>query len=338
MRRIKELEKQIAAMTIFVLLSALIATAVAFMGHYMRQQDSIRKYLENSTSVCRVPDIDRGFIPQGLSYHADSDSILLTGYMSNGNNSPVYIISRKNGQAKKISLRTPQGNAFKGHAGGVSLYNDFVYIAGSTEGCMYGLALNDLLQAEDGVSRNADFIVALKNEADQIRVSFTAADREFLYAGEFHRAPLFYTHASHTVMTPDGKQKAYLLGFVPDAEESAVPSCVYSIPDNIQGACFDDKFIYLSQTDGVFSARILTYAREELTTDATKEVLGIDVPLYYLTENSAHKITQVAPMAEEILIVDDKLYILFESASNRYRFGKKLGLDYILSTPCSFFH
>ena len=313
------------------------ATAACLQGMYMKQRAAIRLYLENSTPVCRIPDIDRGFIPQGLSYDPGSDRVLITGYMGLGGNSPIYVAERGGGQAKKVLMRTPDGGRFAGHAGGLSIFGGHVYIAGSTGGCMYAYSLPELLRAPDGTALNAALRIPLKNAEDTIRVSFTAADGALLYAGEFHKDPIFRTHPSHTVTTPDGKQKAYLLGFTPDRNGGAVPALVYSIPDNVQGVCFDDRFLYLSQTDSLFSARILTYAREDLKAAGTKNVLGHEVPLYCLTESSAHKITPVAPMSEELLVVDDRLYILYESASNRYLIGKRLGLDHVLSTPVSYF-
>ena len=316
----------------------LLAAALAVLqGMFMKHKASIDLYLENSTPVCRIPDLDRGFIPQGLSYWPDTDSILITGYMGLGGSSPIYIVDRSSGLARKILMEKPDGKPFRGHAGGISICGGRVYIAGSTEGCMYALDLKALLSAEDGSTLRAAAKLGLADGEDKIRVSFTSVDRDVLFAGEFRKAPIFLTQPSHAVRTPDGTQKAYLFGAVPDAAGRAEPFCVYSIPDNVQGACFDDGYLYLSQTDGLFSARILCYALDELQPAGVRRVLGKEVPLYLLTESSARKITRVPPMSEEILVVDGRLYILFEAASNRYRIGRKLGLDQLWSTPVSFF-
>ena len=42
-------------------------------------------------------------------------------------------------------------------------------------------------------------------------------------------------------------------------------------------------------------------------------------------------------MSEEIIVVDGKMYILYESASNRYIIGKWMDLDYVYATPMEYF-
>lgn len=316
--------------------AALLAAAYLQVS-YMKQKAAYAPYLAESEAVCQIPDIRAGFIPQGLAFDPRSDSLLLTGYMGRGGSSPLYLIDRQGGGAKKIVMQTETGEKLKGHAGGISLYEGTAYVAGSTAGCMYGFSLDELLSAADGASADAEVRIDLKSPEDRIRVSFTATDGELLYAGEFHKSPLFYTHASHAVATPEGRQQAYLFGFTPEADGGAVPRVVYSIPDNVQGACFAGGKLYLSQTDSLFSARILTYDLNSLPAAGTRRVLGAEVPLYVLTEGGAVKITPVAPMSEEILAVDGRLLILYESASDRYRIGRSLGLDRVLSTPLEFF-
>ena len=318
-------------------LLAVIAALAALQGEYMKHQTDIRRYLENSTPVCRIPEIGRGFIPQGLSYDPGSDSLLITGYYGLGGSSPIFVVDRESGQARKILMRTPDGARFAGHAGGLSLFGGTVCVAGSTDSCMYGFSLAQLLDAADGSGLNAAARIGLRTASDRIRVSFTAADGALLYGGEFHKDPIFRTHPSHAVGTAEGTLKAYLVGFLPDAEGVAEAKVVYAIPDNVQGACFDGEYLYLSQTESLFSARILSYRLEALRPAGTKEVLGREVPLYVLTEGAAQKITPIPPMSEELLAVDGQMYLLYESASNRYLIGKFLGLDSVLATPLSYF-
>lgn len=320
-----------------ILVLALALPLLIVQVDRMKHREEIEQYLASSTAFCRIPELDSGFIPQGLSYDPASNSVLLTGYYGRGGNSPIYVIDRQTGSAKKILMQTEDGGAFRGHAGGLSIYGGQVYIAGSTAGCMYAYPLEALLGAEDGGLQNASAKIALKTADDFIRVSFTSENGDLLYGGEFHKAPLFYTHASHAVETKDGRQSAYLFGFTVNGENAAVPQVVYAIPDKVQGACFDGGYLYLSQTDGLLSARILSYRLDELTPAGTKSVLGVEVPLYILSESGAVKSTRIPPMSEEIYVVDGKLLILYESASNRYRIGRKLGLDQVLATPVEFF-
>ncbi len=326
-------------MVVLILLSVLFAAWVIVLldSLYIKDQRSIRHYLRNSTPMCRIPDIDDGFVPQGLVYNAASDSILLAGFAPFGEDSPIYVVERETGAARKLFVRLPNGQNFRGHAGGLSIYDDVLYIAGSTAGCMYGLPLSEVLEAASGDVIDVSVVTNLKDDEDRIRVSFTASDYSFLYAGEFHFDPIFFTLPSHYVDTEYGGQGAYLLGFVPDEEGEMTPACVYSIPDKIQGACFDRGYLYLSQSDSLLSSRILTYRLGAVPVSGTRKVFGKEVPLYILTEHGADKSTRIAPMAEEIYVVQDNLYILYESAADSYRIGKQMGMDYVQATPVMYF-
>lgn len=328
-------KSRITIRAIFLIMLSL--SLLIMQVNYMKSRKEISWYLENSTAFCPVPDLDAGYIPQGMSYDPKTDSVILTGYFGQGGNSPIYVINQQRKSVKKILMLTESNERFQGHAGGLSLYKGRVYIAGSTAKCMYGFSLDALLDAADGSMQPAAENIELKSRDDYIRVSFTSVDQNMLYAGEFHNSPFFNTHSSHAVNTPDGRQFAYLFGFTVNENNVVVPQIVYSIPDNVQGACFDGTYLYLSQTDRLLSARILCFALDKVPAAGTKNVLGVEVPLYVLCESSSEKSTRIPPMSEEILVVDRKLLILYESASNRYRIGRELGLDHVLATPIEFF-
>ena len=55
------------------------------------------------------------------------------------------------------------------------------------------------------------------------------------------------------------------------------------------------------------------------------------VPLYYLDSDNCTGILHMPPHAEEITFRDGKLYILFESASRRFQYGKLVGGSYVYS-------
>ena len=52
---------------------------------------------------------------------------------------------------------------------------------------------------------------------------------------------------------------------------------------------------------------------------------------------SAVKTTVVPPMPEGIVAADGEIYLLSEAASNRYRLGKPLKLDWVYKTPSGYF-
>lgn len=52
------------------------------------------------------------------------------------------------------------------------------------------------------------------------------------------------------------------------------------------------------------------------------ELGGKEVPIYYLDKSNLVNTVTVPPMSEEIVYKDGKIYIMCESASNKYIFGK----------------
>ena len=316
----------------------LIGLAAAFWGVFMGYHAALNDYFNNSASAFAIPDSSQGFIPQGITYDPASRHFFLTGYMGSGGNSPIYVMDRADGTLKKkILMLNEKGEKFKGHAGGLSVYGDQLYIAGSTDACLYAFPIAEVLAAEDRARLAAGSRIDLKNAEDFIRVSFTSFDQSLLYAGEFHCGPIFNTDSSHRVEDAGIKQQAYLLGAALDGGSRALPACVFSIPDNVQGACFADGYLYLSQSRGFLPGRVLTYRLDEIASSGSKKVLGLEVPLYIVTEKTAAKVTVVPPMPEEIVVVDGEMYVLSEAASDRYRLGKPLKLDRVYKTPISFF-
>ncbi len=312
--------------------------ALAWTGVCVVLRVSLKDYYKNSRVAFEIPDISKGFIPQGISYDAGTECFFLTGYMDNFKPSPIYAVDAKNNEmVGKILMQTETGKKFKGHAGGISIYGRELCVAGSTDACMYTYSIPEILNSRKGNFLKAESRVDLKTDDDFIRVSFTSYTGDLVFAGEFRKDPIFYTHDSHWVDEQGEKQKAYLFGFNIDDANEAVPECVYSVPDNIQGACFDEEYVYLSQSHGLFPSKIYAYKLDNLVSVEYRKVLGKDIPLYVLTEKNASKITKVPPMSEEIVVKDKLLYILHESASNRYMIGKFLGQKKVRSTPVSYF-
>lgn len=315
----------------------LVCLIIAFCGGVMGYKADLQDFFDNSTPAFSIPDIHDGFIPQGIAWDAESGCFFLTGYMGNGKVSPIYAIDAATGSLKnKVGMLTENGEKFRGHAGGLSVYRGSLYVAGSTDACMYSFPIRDVLQAENGAFLPAKERIDLKTNEDFIRVSFTSTDGQRLYAGEFHKGAIFYTHDSHRVEEDGIVQEAYLFGFTLE-EDGVEPFAVFSIPDSIQGACFADGYLYLSRSRGLLAGSILSYSLSEVEACGVKNVLGVNVPLFILTEDNAARVTTVPPMCEEMVVRDGKMYIAFEAAANRYLIGKALGLEKVYAVPVEYF-
>ena len=104
---------------------------------------SILQY-KHSEKEFTIPDINSGFIAQGLTYDARSDCFFMTGYMNDKSASPIYMVEKStNKYVKKLLMQNPDGSEFHGHAGGMTVHGDYIYVAGSGDSCLYVFLYKD---------------------------------------------------------------------------------------------------------------------------------------------------------------------------------------------------
>ncbi len=299
----------------------------------------VRDYYSISRKAFVIPGTSDGYIAQGISYDEEKDAFFLTGYQNDEQASPIYVVDRSSGECiKTVRMLTPEGEPSHNHAGGISVNGDYVYVAGGRDNCLYIYNRQDILGAEDGetVPCIGTFSVE-QGELDYLGVAFLTIWEGRLYLGEFYREQNYPTLESHKMTTEAGDyQQALALAF--DLSEEAefgidpVPVAAYSLPDLVQGMCFDKGKVYLSTSYGAVNSHIYVYPQEGNGPRGSIEVLGYTMPLYEYDSGTLLEDMEIAPMSEEIVIVDDELYVLSESASDKYIFGKFTGGKYCYAT------
>lgn len=283
------------------------------------------KNLRHSKKGFVIPYSNKGYIAQGISYDESSGNFYLTGYMKDGSASPIFVVNKETRKlVNAVRMTKPDGSAFTGHAGGLSVADGKIYIAGSADCCFYVFDKS----AVDNAKRNANIsytdVVDVKGGSDAIKVSFSTYYNGLLYAGEFHREPNYKLSDAHQVMTADGLQYGLAVGFTL-SDGKATAQVAFSLPDLVQGMCFSDDAIYLTTSWALGKSMIYKYNFGNLKQEGTKEVCGVTVPLYTLTTANTTASYVLPPMAEEIEYVDGRFYITNESASDKYVFGKFTG-------------
>ena len=112
------------------------------------------------------------------------------------------------------------------------------------------------------------------------------------------------------------------------------PVSAYSIRSTVQGMCFtDDNEIVLSVSSIFKGSQLYCY---DLDTIYRGEIgsLSIDeksIPLYYVDGSTIKHEIEVLPKSEGLAFCSGRVYILFESASNRFMYGKLIKGDYVFS-------
>ena len=157
-----------------------------------------------------------------------------------------------------------------------------------------------------------------------------------IYVGEFYREANYPTPDSHKYKTAAGDSNtALILAYKLDADAefgiSPQIEAAYSTTGLVQGMCFDGSGRFcLSTSYGPAFSHIYVYNNPKR--EGNIDVLGQNVPLYALDSSCLAHDIKIAPMSEEIVFVDGKLYTMCESASNKYIFGKFTSAKYCYAT------
>ena len=311
MKRILKKAGKIAAITVALIMAL---TLILWGALNILKFAIYSEYYSMESELCKNPGLSDGFVCQGIAASEEDGVILVSGYMADKSNSRIYVTDLES-NSYYVSL-TREGKKYTGHAGGIALTGDVVYIANA--GKLFILSLSDILAAENGDILDIGKGVEVNNDA-----SFVFADERYVYVGEFHDGGKYVK--DHPYETPDGKNHAIITRYKHTNLSS--PDKIYSVRDTVQGVAFaPDGTIVLSTSHGLASSVYYVYHEN----DAIDSGLTLDgAPVYYLT-NLKNKIKGPA-MSEDMDYSNGSFITLTESASDKYLFGKFFFANDIIS-------
>lgn len=309
------------------LLCVLAVATVLLLGVRLVDGIAFAKFYANSSPVFATPDITKGYVPQGVDYDDERGVFLATGYMSNGKASRVYIID-EDGETRFTELKKENGDDYTGHTGGISHNGAFVYITGAN-----GIDIFSYTDILDGKTETAKLgSVCTYNDPAYCHIR-----DGYLYTGSFYFPDDYETPAHERVTTPAGDENTglitvfrlddnFLFGIEP------APKAVISTRMAVQGVCFtDDNKVVLSTSYGLSASKLFVYDLNALTgeyydfvgtTKSGDEFSFAGITRYYLDSASLVETIKAPPMSEELVYLDGKIYVMNESACNKYIFGK----------------
>ncbi|MBQ7339596.1 MAG: hypothetical protein IJW43_01940 [Clostridia bacterium] len=322
---------------VVILLSIILGLGVILGGAIAYFRLPVSAYYKASEKAFIIPDIKNGYVPQGIHFDEDKEFFILSGYWNDHSPSPIYLLDKKGITLKKVFL-TISGEKYDGHGGGVAVANGYLYLAGGENGCIYVFSYEDLLSVESGNSiESVGKIDLYQSKNDYLGVSFITVKGDRLITGEFYREGNYPTLESHKITTKSGDyNQAIALEYKLNVESpfgvEQKPIKAYSMPNQVQGLAINDGKIYLSTSWGVSFSRLYEYDEENLEYQGEINILGKTLPLYSMDSSSLVKEYKLPPMSEEIVFINDKLYVSCESASSKYLFGRLTGGKWIYKT------
>ena len=267
-----------------------------------------------------IPGLNDDCVPQGFDYIPEEEAFLMCGYMSDDTASRVYLID-KDGKASYALMKEEDGSDYTGHTGGISHFDKFLYVT-------HDAGLNVYLL--DNLLSGKGELVKIGEVPTYLDPAWSYIYGDYILVGTFYKSGSYETPAEQRITTPAGDQNTSLAAvFRLDATlplgVDPTPVAAISTPGCVQGFCVTDTGeVALSTSWGINSSILYLYDTEKLTVQSTFTVNGVEVPLLYMDSASLARTVKAPPMSEGILCIDGRLYVLNESACNKYIFGKLL--------------
>ena len=326
--------KKVFRIVLIALASLLALVALVLAGAHLLTPVVYGDFFDGEVAEFEAAGLGDGLVPQGFAYVEQHGVYLQCGYMADGSASRIYVIDEQSDHATRyVTLLAEDGSAYTGHTGGLTAYDDLVWLANDGEGednCVWVMSLAEILAAENGGS-----ITLTTKLQSETRAACCFADDQYLWVGEFNDGEKYVTDASHKFAVSGGENFALVCAYPLDASSvygvafteadgKAVftPALALSVTNLVQGFTRTPEGFALSTSYGLSVSHV--YFHKDVTTgeaDASIQVNGTDVPVYFLDSESLTDDLSLPPMSEEIFVKDGRLYVLLESACKKYIFG-----------------
>lgn len=261
-----------------------------------------------------------GYVAQGFDFVESENTFLSCGYATKkGNPSAVYSFDEKGNNRKVTLLKNADGSAYVGHTGGIAHYGNYAFITGA-DGCDVFM-LADFIQGKSEAIKVGEIASPTGHDP-----AFVTVHGNKLYEGSFYRKGNYETPQNERMTTPCGDENfaivyVYQLGASDNFGVSQTPIEAYSVCGLVQGMEFCGDKIALSTSWGLVPSHIKFYDTSSIVAGQFS-LNGTNIPLYYLDSSCLVNEVTAPPMSEEMVYKNGRLFIMNESASDKYIFGK----------------
>lgn len=295
-----------------------------------------KEYLQNFYTYFKpafaIPGLEDDFVPQGITY-IDEDTFLLCGYVYEENEaSRIYVV--QNDKIRQIALYEEADKPYTGHTGGIASYDNLVWLANDgneKNNKIWCLSLDEILDP------NCTKLYLKHAFTSEVRASSCSVYDGYLWIGEYEDNMNYLTKASHHITK---NNPALVVAYKIDIQseigiENDIPQKALSVRNRLQGIAFDENGdIYLSSSCKLDNSSLDVYdSIQTRNNDTTISISNHEVPLWILDDTNKQYSIVMPPMSEGIAFKENTLYILFESASSKYKykFGSLFHSEYVFA-------
>lgn len=317
--RTKRIYQGIAIIMLAVFFLCFLTVYYCFLFPY-------REFYFASDSEFQAINLSTNIVPQGIEYLEDEKIFLISGYEYPDGYTRIIVIDSENNKIEK-SIVNSNGQKFKWHSGGIASHGDKVYVTGGNRKC-YVLSKKELLNPDNDTIR---IIGTIHTESNS---SFCFVYGNCLFIGEYQYRTKFLTDERHHLMSPKGNLNTAMVFAYPFTKDNKYgvaedPIMALSIGSSIQGMCMDKSGrMYLSASSARFDESILyvyDFRKVVQTVDSTYLYNDEVIPVFVFEDDALMYQLAVPPNAEGVTAYKDSIYILFESASRRFKYGWLFG-------------
>ncbi len=316
--------KKFSRLALIVLITALLLVLFVLSAFSLGERIMFWSFYSSAEKYEKIPGLWDKFVPQGYNKVDGENMRLACGYMSDGSASRIYVM-RDGEDAVYAEMKNADGSDNKSHTGGIAVLGDYVYVAGDSGCDVFSLA--DILDTDKSASTL--FTVETINDP-----AYCLIKDNVLFCGSFYREGNYETPKEHRLTTPAGDANTAIISAYTLSPESGkalsdTPDFVISTQGLVQGMTFiDDNTVVLATSYGLSKSHLYIYNTQNLSADSFL-VNGKNIPLYYLDSACLTEDIVAPPMAEQIFYEDGCIYIMTESASMKYLFGKLTSASYV---------
>lgn len=327
-----------AILTVLIVIASLVL--IVFIGARVYFRLPVLAYYSISDKEFKIPGISHKLVPQGFDYQESNRTFYVGGYKSDGGTSAIYKVEQRTRSTTGFTyLADSEGNPLKVHVGGIAMYDRYMFVTGDDANILVFDAL-DFINAGEGNTAKLLGKISTKFGDDEIIPAWIHFTNDRMIVGEFYREPNYKTPDTHVFKGPSGEENhaiALCYKFTHDHEDNfgieSKPSEVYSLPGLVQGlAVNEDGKIWISQSWGTAKSTIACYDISKSGSSATMKTGDLELPVYFLDSSTLKTYIYAPPMSEEIVISNGRIYVINESASGKYFFGKLTGGRWCYST------
>ena len=278
------------------------------------------EFYYNSQLGAIVPGLNQDFVPQGIAYRKDKNQYYISGYIDGESSNSVImaIDAATNEYVGEYYLNNEDKTAFTGHAGGIAVVGNNLFVANGKSLSRISLSNIDLLDGCGDIFFEENIPLSIGDAS----ISFCNYSDGVLWVGNFWELLKYNKNAYDSY-------KALALGYIIDentgtfkdsskisGEDFAyLPDYICEIPEKIQGITVCDNYMILSQSYGRENKSTLLIG-EACSSEDNITLDGCSFPVFKFEEERS---VIAMPMMEGIASIGTQVITLFESGAKKYK-------------------